>query len=127
MQLFYALGEERANPRALVRAVARLRHTEVPAGPLLQRSGQQRAGNADHQAAKPERIVPDDSCGRPKRGRIGRRWGQRDRLGSVGNGGGQDLGDGREIEGGVVLCAWLQVLVGPCKKSRNRGRKQTGL
>ena len=75
MQLLYALGEERANPRALVRAVARLRHAEVPAGPLLQRSGQQRARNADHQAAKPERIVPYGGCGRPKRGRIGRRWG----------------------------------------------------
>ena len=127
MQLLDALCKERADARTLVGAVARLRHAEVSAGPLLQRGGQQRAGEADDEAAEPQRIVPDGGCGRPKRARIGGRWGQQNRLRSVENGGGQDLGDGREIERRVVLRARLQVLVGRDKKSRDRGRKQTSL
>ena len=126
MQLLDALGEERADPRALVRAVAQLRHAEVSAGPLLQRRGQQGACETDHEAAEPERVVPDGGSGWPERGRIGGCGGQRNgRLRAVV--GCEDLGDGREIERGGVLRARLQSLVGPDEKSRDRGRKQTSL
>jgi len=80
MQLLYPLGEKRADARALVRAVPRLRHAEVPAGPLLQRRGEQGACEADHEAREPESVVPDGGPRRPERGRIGGRRGQRDRY-----------------------------------------------
>lgn len=72
MQLLYALGEKRADPRALVGAVAGLRrHADVSASPLLQRSGQQSAGETDHEAGEPECVVPDGGRGWLERRGIG--------------------------------------------------------